>query len=110
HQHIDAIADDAEHVLGRHFTIGEYDLAGIGAAHAELVELFAGGKAFERLLDDEGGDAARTGGAIGLGVNDNRIGERPIGDPHFRAVEDVAIAFAIGASAHRNDVRPGAGL
>src|SRR5262249_1534205 len=37
HQHIDAVADDAEYVLGRHFAVGEYDLAGIGAAHPKLV-------------------------------------------------------------------------
>src|SRR6516225_7670229 len=53
HQHIDAIADDPEHVIRRHLAIGENDLAGIGAAHAELVELLAGRESLGRVLDNE---------------------------------------------------------
>ena len=76
HQHVDAVADDAEHVLGRHLAILKHELAGVGAAHAELVELLRGRKALEILLDDEGGDAARAGGAVGLGIDHERLGER----------------------------------
>ena len=58
HQHVDALAFLAEHVLGRHFAVAEHELAGVRAAHAELVELLRGGEALHALLDDEGGDAA----------------------------------------------------
>ena len=44
HQHVDALAHLAEHVLVRHLAVLEYELAGVGAAHAELVELLRGGK------------------------------------------------------------------
>ena len=57
----------------------------------------AGRKTGKRLLDQEGGDAAGAGGAVGLGIDHERVGERAVGDPHFRAVEDVAVALAVGA-------------
>ena len=41
HQDVDAIADRAQHIVGRHLAILEDDLASVGAAHAELVELGA---------------------------------------------------------------------
>ena len=63
-----------------------------------------------KSLDDEGGDAARARGAIGLGVDHKRVGDRAVGDPHFRAVENVAVAFAVGAGAHRHHVRTRARL
>ena len=75
HQHVDAAADLAEHVLFRHLAILEHQLAGIGAAHAELVELLRGGKSLHALLDDEGGDAARAGVGIGLGIDHQRVGD-----------------------------------
>ena len=39
HQHAHAAADCAENILLGHLTILEDKLAGVGAAHAELVEL-----------------------------------------------------------------------
>ena len=42
HQHLDAVVDLAEHVLGRDLAVLEHQLAGVGAAHAELVELLRG--------------------------------------------------------------------
>ena len=110
HQHVDAVADDAEHVLGRHLAILKHDFAGVGAAHAELVELLAGRETRKRLLDDEGGDAAGAGGAVGLGIDHERVGDRPVGDPHLRAVENVAVALLVGAGAHRHHVGAGARL
>ena len=110
HQHVDAVADGAEHVVLRHLAIGEHEFAGVGAAHAELVELLRRRKTLEVLLDDEGGDAARAGGAVGLGVDHQRVGDRPIGDPHLRAVENIAVALAVGARAHRHHVGAGARL
>ena len=76
HQHVDALADRAEHVLLRHLAILEHELAGVGAAHAELVELLRGREALEALLDQEGGDAARAGLRVGLGIDHEGLGER----------------------------------
>ena len=78
HQHIDALADLAQHVLGRNFAVGEYELGRVGAAHAELVELCPLRKALHAALDNEGGDAARAGGRIGLGVDDKVWAEGPL--------------------------------
>ncbi len=105
HQHVDALADLAEHGLRRNFAVGEYELGGVGAAHAELVELGPLRKALHAALDDEGGDAARARGGIGLGVDDEGLGEGTVGDPHLRAIDDVAVALALGAGGHRDDVR-----
>ena len=100
----------AEHVLGRHLAVLEHELAGVGAAHAELVELLRGRESLEALLDQEGGDAARAGVRIGLGIDHERLGLRSVGDPHLAAVEDVSVALLLGAGLHRDDVGAGAGL
>ena len=104
HQHVDAVADGAEHVLLRHLAIRKHQLGGVGAAHAELVELLRGRKTLEALFDDERRDAAGAGGAVGLGVDHQRVGERAVGDPHLGAVENVAVALLVGAGAHRHHV------
>ena len=110
HQHVDALAERADEVLLGHFAILEDQLRSVGAAHAELVELGSRTEALEALFDQESADAARTGRRIGLGVDDQRVGDRPVGDPHFRAIEHVAVALALGAGRHRDDVGTGAGL
>jgi hypothetical protein len=46
---------------------------------------------------------------VGLGIDDQRVGLRPVGDPHLRAVEHIAVAVLLGAQAHRDDVGAGAG-
>ena len=78
HQHVHAVADAAEHVLRRHLAILEHQLAGVGAAHAELVELLRGRETLEALLDQERGDAARAGVRIGLGIDHQRVGLGPL--------------------------------
>ena len=67
-------------------------------------------KPLHALLDQERGNALRPGLRIGLRVDDERVGVRPVGDPHLGAVEDVAIALAVGAQPHRHDIGPGTGL
>ena len=67
-------------------------------------------KPLKPVLDQEGGDAAGARVRIGLGIDHQRVGERPVGDPHFRAVENVAVALSVGAGAHRDDVGAGARL
>jgi hypothetical protein len=99
-----------EHVLGRHLAIFEDELAGVGAAHAELVELLRGREAGKALLDEEGRDAAGTGVRVGLGVDHQGVSDGAVGDPHLRAVEDVGIAALVGAGLHRHHVGAGAGL
>src|SRR5437870_4904773 len=44
HQHRYALVRLAEHVLGRDVAVAEHELAGVRAAHAELVELLRGGE------------------------------------------------------------------
>jgi hypothetical protein len=46
HQHLRAAVQRAEHVLGRHLDVLEHQLAGVAAAHAELVELLRDRKPF----------------------------------------------------------------
>ena len=104
----EALADFAQHVLLGHLAILEHQFAGVGAAHAELVELLRRGEALHPLLDQERGDAARARVRIGLGIDDERLGNGPVGDPELAAVENVAVALFVGAQPHRHDIRPGA--
>ena len=100
HQHVDAAIDLAQHILFRHFAIIEHQLSGVGAAHPKLVEFLRGGKSLHAFLDDEGGDAARAGGRIGLGIHNQRFRDRPVGDPHLAAVEHIAVALLVRAGLH----------
>ena len=67
-------------------------------------------EAGKALLDEEGRDAARAGGGIGLGVDHQGLGDGTVGDPHLGAVEDVTVAALVGARRHGDDVGAGAGL
>jgi hypothetical protein len=62
--------------LARHFDVVEHQLAGVAAAHAQLVELLRDGKALHALLDQEGRDAARAQLGLGLGVDHQRCRHR----------------------------------
>src|SRR5439155_17035863 len=93
HQDIDALAGGAEDVLLGNLAIFEDKLAGLAAAHAELVELLGDAEAFEVLLDQKCGDALVAGFGIGLGIDDENIGARSVGDPEFGSIEDIAVAL-----------------
>ena len=110
HEHVDAAPRPAEHVFGRHLAFVEHQLAGVGAAHAQLVQLLRRGEPLEPLLHDEGGDAPGAGVGVGLGVDHQGIGRGAVGDPHLGAVEHVAVALPVGAQAHGDHVGAGAGL
>ena len=110
HQHAHALVQFTENVFLRHFAVFEHQLAGVGAAHAQLVQLLGAGETGEVALDDKGGDAARAGVRFGLGVDHIGVGIGAVGDPHFVAVEHVAVAFFVGAQAHAYHVGAGAGL
>ena len=104
HEYVDAAPFLGEYVLRRQLAILEYQLAGVGAAHPQLVELLRGGKALHPLLDQKRGDTARSCVRVGLGVDDQRVGIGPVGDPHLATVENVAIALTLRAQAHRDHV------
>src|SRR4029450_8182625 len=106
HENSDAVADLAEDVLLGDFAVLEYQFAGVGTAHAELVELLRGGKSLEPLLDHKGGDAACARRRIGLGVDHEDFGLRAVGNPHLAAVEDVTVALLVRAHVHGDDVGP----
>ena len=110
HQNPPPLAFAAEHVLFRHLAILEHQFRGVGAPHAELVQLRRGREPREPLFDDEGGDALRPRPGISLGVDHQGIGVGAVGDPHFRAVEDIAVPLPVGAKLHADHVGPGAGL
>ncbi|MCY1535761.1 hypothetical protein D9M68_711800 [compost metagenome] len=104
HQHGHATAFRTEDVFLRHLDVFEHQLAGVGAAHAQLVQLLVAGEALEVAFDDEGGHAARAGVDVGLGIDHVGVGVRAVGDPHLVAVEHVAVALLVGAQLHRYDV------
>src|SRR5262249_31333356 len=110
HQDGHAVPDAAEDVLRGNFAILKHQFAGVGAAHAELVELLRSRKALETLLDQKRRDAARADIGIGLGVDHQHLGLRAVGDPHLAAVEDVTVALLLRARLHRDDVGAGTRL
>ncbi|MNE56025.1 hypothetical protein D3C80_1509010 [compost metagenome] len=110
HQDAHAAVKLAQNVLCRHFHAIEEQLAGVGPAHAQLVELVAAAEAFPVALDDERGDAVRTLVQVGLGVNHVGIGVGTVGDPGLAAVEHVVIAAFFCAQFHRHHVGAGIGL
>ena len=71
------------------------------------MERFGGGEPLHGLFDQEGGDAARASLRIGLRVNNQRIGVRPIGDPVFGTIQAVMIVALFGAQLHRHHIRTG---
>ncbi|MNS91120.1 hypothetical protein D3C72_1251970 [compost metagenome] len=105
HQHLGAAVLRAEDVLDRHLHVLEHQLAGVRAAHAQLVQLLRHREALHALLDDKGGHAARAQVRLGLGVDHQHIGVGAVGDPHLVAVEHVAVAALVRAQLHRHHVR-----
>ena len=112
HQHAHAFVDFADAVRIGNLAVVEHELAGVRAAHAELVELLRGRETLHAFFDDEGGHAARAGRAVrGAHVDEQHVGVGSVRDPHLRAVGDPAIAFLLGAAGHRaDDVGAGARL
>ena len=63
----------------------------------------------DRIGHEAGGvgghhEAANT--IVGLSPNHGNISNIPIGDPHFRPVEDPIVTIALGVSAHTRGVGP----
>src|SRR3989338_3240083 len=83
----------------------------LAAGKTHLDELLSHIEAGKILLDDEGRNALGTQLRRGLGVNQQHVGHRAVGDVDLGAVEDVVVALAARASAHRAQrIRAGAGF
>ena len=63
------------------------------ALNAEFFFFFADLEARRSFLDDHRGDSFFPFRRIGIHVNDRRVGRAAIGDPRFRAVDDVTVAL-----------------
>ncbi len=87
--------------------IVEHQLRRGRAAHPDLLDLLADREACIVLFDQEGGDPARSGLSVGLGIDDQRIRIGRIGDPELRTVEDVTTLHRFRFQLHRDDVRSG---
>jgi hypothetical protein len=88
----------------------EDEFAGIRSAHAELVEFLRGRESLEALFDQERRDALVSGSGIDRGIHDQRVGDRPVGDPHLVTVQHVAVALRLRVQAHAHDVGARAGF
>ena len=101
----------AEQAVGGHTHFVEEQLGGVVALQANLVEIAATAEAFHLVgLDHEERGALGACGWIGLGDNDDQVGVLAIGDEGLLAVDDVAVAVALGRGAHALQVGAGAGL
>src|SRR3546814_7767121 len=83
----------------------EYQLGGGRPAHPHLVDLLPDAETGHVLLDQEGGDPARSGVAIGSGIDHQSIGAGGVGDPELGAVEHVSALNLIRLQFHRDHVR-----
>ena len=104
HQNIDAFADGPQNIFLGHFAVFENKFGCIGTTHAELVELLRRIKTLHAFFDYKGCHATRARIRIGLGVDDQCLCLRPVGNPHFGAIEDVAVPFFDGTGAHGHHV------
>ena len=92
HRDAEALALDAEQPVGRNAAIGEHDLVGGRALDAHLVLDLAELEAGVVCVTDERRRAFGTQLFVGHREDDADIGDRDVGDEHFRAVEHVMIA------------------
>jgi hypothetical protein len=101
----------AEQVRCRHAHVVEEQFRRVVRLQADLVEV---APALETLdfvrLDDDQRRALRTGGRVGLGDDDDQIGELAIGDERLRAVDDIVVAVLLRARLHALQVGTGAGF
>src|SRR2546423_12657021 len=100
-----------EHVRLGHLAVFEDELAGIRAAEPHLVVDLSDAETLEALLDDEAADpTARALGAIIRGVHHYHVGDRAVGHPDLRSVQDPAAVAQGRARLDRSGVRSARGL
>ena len=102
HEHSDTGL--AEGILHWDPAIGKYQLAGIGATHAQFVELLRGREAGKPVLDDERGNSPGAGRRIGGRVDHDDVSVGPVRDPHLTTIEHVVVAREFGAEPHTDHV------
>src|SRR4051812_46969818 len=98
----------ADEVLRRHADILEQRVAGRRAVDPHLVLELRDREALGVLRDDERARALLL--AVGDREHDVEVGDRRVGDPVLRAVDDPAVAILDRGRAHRGGVRAGLGL
>ena len=81
-------ANVGQQVLFGNEGVVQHDLAGDRGTQRYFAFDFRGGEAFGTTLDDEAFDLVIVGS--GLGPDHRDIGNRAVGDPHFRAGQAVA--------------------
>ena len=84
----------AHDIRFRHEAIVEHQLGGGRAAHPHFIDMLADAEARHALLDQKGGDTLRS--LSRLGIDDECIRFRRVGDPEFGAVEPEAGFSAFG--------------
>ena len=99
-------------VVGGDSDIVEYQLDGVEAAIAELVDVLADGEAVSGLLHDEATDSpvARLCVKIGLREDGDGVSALAVGDEHLTPVQDVLLAVARSGGLDVLDVAAGLGL
>src|SRR4029077_1176545 len=81
----------AENVRLGDLAVFEDELAGVGATKAHLVVDLPDAESLEALFHDEAADpTARALRAVVRGIDDDHIGDRTIGHPDLRTVQDPA--------------------
>ena len=90
----------------RHEDLIHHDLAGDRCTQADLAVDRRRAEALGPLLEYESADLI----VIGLGPDDEDVGDRRIGDPHLRAAEQVAAVHRTGTGCHRAGVGAVIGL
>src|SRR5690606_33012554 len=108
HQHPNPAIDLAQHVLHGYGYIIEEQGTGVGAAHAQLVQVDTAAETGALALDDDGGGAPATACGCGPGADRQYVDIGTVGDPHLAAIEQIVIAAPFGAQAHADHI--GAGL
>src|SRR5579883_1210495 len=95
-----------QQVLVRHKDIVHDDFAGHRGAQAEFPLDLGRTEPRHRAFEDKAADHA----VLGLGPDDEHIGDRRIGDPHLGAVEAIAARDLDGARGHAARIRAVIGL
>src|SRR3546814_16627327 len=103
HQHADAAIFGAHDLLFGYFAVGEDKLGGRRAAHADLVDLLPDREPRHILFDQESGDTARSRLGASLGVDDQSVAVRRVGDPEFGDLAAISVPPPVGPTMHSTD-------